>query len=89
MNQLKTVIIGIAILCFVLGCGCTGREAPPATPPQDHQSMGNPASLYCTSLGYESVVKKDANGSETGVCRMPNGTEVDEWELYRSTHPPG
>jgi putative hemolysin len=86
MNRMKIVGIGVIFLLLVLYCGCTTTDVPPASLPSSQQAMGNPASLYCRSLGYESVIKKDATGAEYGVCCLPNGTEVDEWELYRSAH---
>jgi putative hemolysin len=38
--------------------------------------IANPASEYCESIGGEVLV-------DDGLCRLPDGTEVDEWELYR------
>jgi putative hemolysin len=38
--------------------------------------LANPASEYCESVGGEVLL-------DEGLCRLPDGTEVDEWELYR------
>ena len=38
--------------------------------------IANPASEYCESVGGEVLL-------DEGLCRLPDGTEVDEWELYR------
>jgi hypothetical protein len=69
--------IGILATIFLLCCGCTGREQT-SSPGQDQQAMGNPAAIYCNSLGYKSEIRTDQNGSQYGVCCMPNGTEIDE-----------
>lgn len=86
MRQLTLLLIVIIILAVALFCGCTTREEAPSSH-GGQQTIGNPASLYCHSLGYHTEIRTDANGSQYGVCCMPNGTEVDEWVLYRQGHP--
>ncbi|MBU1082887.1 DUF333 domain-containing protein [Patescibacteria group bacterium] len=46
--------------------------------------IGNPAAIYCqTVMGYGSyVVTDEMTGSQTGYCRMPNGTSCGEWDFY-------
>ncbi len=41
----------------------------------------NPASVYCKNLGYEENTLKDSNG-EYGVCQLPNGQIVKEWQFF-------
>lgn|GEM_PF-6488447 len=48
--------------------------------------MANPASVYCEKIGGSSITKKDASENEVGYCKLPDGTVLDEWELYRSAH---
>lgn len=48
--------------------------------------MPNPASVYCTEQGGESVTKKDEQGNEYGICKFKDGKEVDEWQFYRENH---
>ncbi|WP_279571629.1 putative hemolysin [Volucribacter amazonae] len=45
--------------------------------------MANPASVYCEQQGGKSEVKRDAQGNEYGICLLPNGEQVDEWDFYR------
>ncbi len=45
------------------------------------QSMRNPAAVYCSDLGYEYTVLEAADGSQRGICQMPNNTSCDAWEL--------
>jgi len=35
--------------------------------------------------GTIEIVTDDA-GSQSGICRLTDGTEVDEWEYYRRYH---
>ncbi|WP_182283212.1 DUF333 domain-containing protein [Comamonas testosteroni] len=48
--------------------------------------MANSASVYCAKLDGKSRIEKTAAG-ERGICVLPNGTEIDEWELFRRDHP--
>lgn len=47
--------------------------------------LANPASQYCVSQGGEVVIVTAADGSQSGRCRLPDGTEVDEWEYFRAS----
>ena len=49
--------------------------------------MPNPASVYCEQQGGSVNIVKDAEGNESGMCKLADGTEVDEWEYYRANHP--
>ncbi|WP_427770583.1 putative hemolysin [Comamonas thiooxydans] len=48
--------------------------------------MANPASVYCAQLGGKTRIEKTTAG-ERCICVLPNGTEIDEWELFRRDHP--
>ena len=45
--------------------------------------MPNPASVYCTALGYKYEIRTNKNGGQYGVCKFPDGTECNEWDFYR------
>jgi len=45
--------------------------------------MPNPASAYCVEQGFKSEIRTAADGSQTGVCIFPDGSECDEWAYYR------
>ena len=48
--------------------------------------MPNPASVYCeTQWGTINIVK-DEEGNEKGMCKLADGTEVEEWEYYRANN---
>lgn len=46
--------------------------------------MPNPASKYCIDQGGKLEMKKDAQGNQYGVCHLPDGRVIEEWELFRS-----
>jgi putative hemolysin len=56
------------------------RECTPAT--QD-ASMPNPASVYCEQHGYKIEIRTASDGSQSGVCVFPDGSECDEWSYFR------
>ena len=40
----------------------------------------NPAAVYCEDLGYEYFIKNTKDG-DYGMCRLPDGSEVEEWKF--------
>lgn len=48
--------------------------------------MPNPASVYCEEQGGTVNIVKDEEGNESGMCKLADGTEVDEWEYYRANN---
>ena len=48
--------------------------------------MPNPAAVYCEQQWGTVSIVKDAEGNETGMCKLADGTEVDEWEYYRENN---
>ena len=73
-----------AILSALAISGCA--QPQPATPATAMVGMANPASVYCAKLGGKTRIEKTTAG-ERGICVLPNGTEIDEWELFRRDHP--
>ena len=33
-----------------------------------------------------AIIRRDKDGGQYGVCILPDGTEVEEWELFRRDH---
>lgn len=47
-------------------------------------AIANPASVFCEEIGGKSIIKKDKQNNDIGVCQFKNGKEVDEWKLFRA-----
>ncbi|WP_205909425.1 DUF333 domain-containing protein [Salinicola lusitanus] len=47
--------------------------------------MPNPASAYCEKQGGSLEIQQTADGA-IGMCTLPDGTQVEEWDLYRRAH---
>lgn len=60
---------------------CAGPE--PAAPAL---GMANPASVYCAKLGGKLVIETHVAG-QVGICHLPDGTQIEEWALFRRDHP--
>ena len=48
--------------------------------------MPNPASVYCEEQGGTVNIVKNEEGNESGMCKLADGTEIDEWEYYRANN---
>lgn len=53
------------------------------SPKEEKVSIANPASEYCLEKGGTSEIQKDEEGNESSLCHLPDGTVIEEWELFR------
>lgn len=59
----------------------------PASNPQ--AGLANPASVNCVqNRGGTLEIRKDPEGNEYGVCHLPDGSECEEWALFRGERCP-
>lgn len=80
MTSSSKTTIALSLALLTLG-GCrSGNE--PETPAR----MANPASEYCIRKGGRLEIVRDESG-EKGICHLPDGTVMEEWELFRRDHP--
>ena len=65
--------------------------------PQTQAGMPNPASVYCTQKGNKLEIRTAADGSQSGICVLPDGSICDEgpisgvsvaWQLKKAQHLP-
>ncbi len=49
--------------------------------------MSNPASDYCVKQGGQSIIVKDSEGSEYGLCKLPDNRYEEEWSFFRYCNP--
>lgn len=72
-------LVPIAMTALVAACSSVApvKEAPPV-------QLANPASQFCVQSGGTLRIEKTPAG-EAGICVLPNGREIDEWELFRSS----
>jgi putative hemolysin len=49
----------------------------------------NPAAVFCEEQGGTVEIVTDAQGNQSGICGLPDGTQIEEWEYYRQFHGEG
>lgn len=78
--MIKALLLPLSAL-LITACA---QPAPPPAPPR--VGMANPASVYCQSLGGKTLMRSNDKG-QYGICELPDGKQIEEWELYRRDHP--
>lgn len=68
--------IGI-VVAALLTAGCASSDRDP-----QFVGMPNPASAYCIQIGGNLTIENQTAG-QVGICTLPSGERLDEWELYR------
>ncbi|MGH3802417.1 MAG: putative hemolysin [Stenotrophomonas sp.] len=76
----------IASLAVAAAAGCS-QQSQETRENGVRTGMANPASEHCVKRGGKVVIEKDENGGERGICHLPNGDKIDEWELFRRDAP--
>ncbi len=81
-------ILGLSLTALAASACAETRPAPAPTPAAPMVGMANPASVYCVSekIGG-SLSIRDGAGGQYGVCLLPDGTEIEEWALFRRDNP--
>lgn len=72
---------GLFALTTLLLGGCSaGKEPAPAI------GIANPASVYCVEQGGRLEIV-DTEAGQVGMGHLPDGSVIEEWELFRRDNP--
>lgn len=84
MDARKSFIVPLIVGVLLL-LGCRQPTEVVSTPITEKTDVGiaNPASVYCEEQGYQIELRTAADGSQSGACVFPDGTECDEWAFFR------
>jgi putative hemolysin len=75
-------VLGILFLTVAVAMtGCSPETAEDEQPAAT--ALSNPAANYCVENGGTYEIRRAADGSQTGVCVLEDGTEVDAWDYFR------
>ena len=66
------IIAVFSLLFLLILAGCAETE------------IANPASVYCEELGGTVIIERGFEGGEYGICVLPDGSECEEWALYKN-----
>jgi len=81
---MKRTSIFIMILMAMTACTTLPIQAPqPTATGMPPANMPNPASVYCEQQGNKHEIRMAANGSQSGICVLPDGSICDEWAYFR------
>ncbi|SLN20919.1 putative hemolysin [Ruegeria meonggei] len=75
MSRILLSALGLALLA-----ACDESLSSDAT-----AQLANPAATYCIDSGARYEIRDGDNG-QSGVCILPDGTEIDAWEYFRENH---
>lgn len=75
--------VGLITLAMTVVTGLAGCSQQSQQTHETQVGMANPASVHCEKVGGKVVIEKDKQGGERGICHLPDGTQIDEWELFR------
>jgi putative hemolysin len=65
-------------------CTAPQVQAPaPVATDMPQANMPNPASVYCEQNGNKLEIRTAADGSQNGICILPDGSACDEWAYFR------
>lgn len=70
---------------IMLLASCSLAPSTPTPVP----NMPNPAAVYCEQQGGKSEIVTAADGSQSGRCVFPDGSQCDEWAYFRGECQPG
>ncbi len=74
----------LALVFFFILAGCSQPTLQPAdSNASATPNLPNPASVYCEQQGYRLEILTASDGSQSGVCIFPDGSQCDEWAYYR------
>ncbi len=84
MVSQKFVLLAVFALVFgLLLAGCAQAPLPSPAPVQ----LANPASTYCLQNNGTLKITAQADGSEIGICTLPDGQSCEEWAYFRGDCP--
>lgn len=89
MDRQQTIIIlviAIFVIILAIAFAFAGFPLAPGEPsavPPPPANLSPLARAYCNDLNYTYEVRTNPDGSEYGVCILPDGTVCDSWKFYR------
>jgi putative hemolysin len=82
----KSLFFAFCILLTSCSVSVQLTDPQPTSTPRVEPTIStlpNPASAYCEQQGYKVEIRTASDGSQSGVCIFPDGSECDEWAFYR------
>jgi len=74
------MLAALLVASFLTACG----PASPPSPVPTQAGLPNPASVFCEGQGGRLEIRTDASGGQVGICVFADGSECEEWALFRN-----
>lgn len=81
MSVERKVLAVLFLTAGVAMIGCSRETAEYQQPAST--ALPNPAAVFCVEAGGTYEIRRAADGSQTGVCILEDGAEVDAWDYFR------
>jgi putative hemolysin len=81
MNVERKFLVVLFLTGGAAMTGCTSEKAEDKQP--SATTLPNPAAVFCAEKGGTYEIRRADDGSETGICILADGTEVDAWAYLR------
>jgi len=75
----KTIYLAFLLFALFSLSACNVEKEQPTTVPD----MANPASVFCKDKGYQLEIRTAEDGSQSGICVFPDGSQCDEWAFFK------
>jgi uncharacterized protein len=76
-DSARRATLAAALEAGVAVTGCTLEDNGTNT------AGANPAAIFCVDRGGTYEIRRAADGSESGVCILADGSEIDAWTYFR------
>jgi putative hemolysin len=81
---MKRILPFTIILMALTACTSLRFQTPePAATDLSQANMPNPASVYCAQKGNKLEIQTASDGSQSGICVLPDDSTCDEWAYFR------
>ena len=77
------------VLTITTEADATPTIFKPVQQPAGGTGLANPASVYCEEQGGKVDIRTATDGSQSGFCIFPDGSECDEWAFFQGQCKPG
>jgi uncharacterized protein len=84
-TKTSVLIILAGLILASAACG----PAPTPSPVPTQADLPNPASIFCEGQGGRLEIREDASDGQAGICVFADGSECEEWALFRNECQPG
>jgi uncharacterized protein len=80
---MKSHLLLPALVLFVLILAACAPTAATPTAAPTNAGLANPASVFCTSHQGKLEIVTASDGSQSGMCTLPDGKLCEEWAYFR------